>query len=86
MYNVIAMKMKAPDGTIVEVDKIEITEADEQWSTFKLEDGTVIRVKIVPVGIFRAQGRYNEDGEPVYIVKSQNVISTDVPERLRKPL
>jgi len=78
------MKIKGPDGKPIEVDQMEVAEAGEQWSSYKLKDGTTVRLKPVAISIFRAQDLYNEDGEPVYIVRSQNIIAADVPDELKK--
>lgn len=78
------MKIKGPEGRPIEVDQVEVLEADERWNSYKLADGTTIRVKPVAVSIFRACDLYNEDDEPVYIVRSQNIIAADVPDKLKR--
>lgn len=55
----------------------------EDWSVYQTEDGTEVRMKSVVSDIIRLD-LYKEDGEPVYLVKSTNLVSTDVPEILRK--
>jgi hypothetical protein len=75
------MKIIGPDGDPVEARKIEIVESHENWSIYKLEDGTVIRLKPVTGDVLRLEA-YNEFGEPIYIVRSKNFISADVPDTL----
>ena len=59
----------------------------ENWSSYILEDGTKIRMRLVVAEIVRLKGEYNQDGEPIYIVKSTNVVTTtDVPEHLKKKI
>ena len=53
----------------------------ESWNEYKLEDGTEIRLKLVVKRIVRTPRR-NENGEPVYVVQSQNVIDARVPDDL----
>jgi len=40
-------------------------EAKERWSEYRLADGTTLRLKPVMIAIFRADGQYTPDGEPV---------------------
>ena len=57
----------------------------EDWNIYKLEDGTTLKIKIILKGV-RRLNRYNPDGTPVYIVASQNIVSTPkVPKKLMKP-
>lgn len=57
---------------------------NESWNEYLLEDGTVLRVKLVATEIMRVDDAYNGDGDPVYLIKSQNVVASSVPEKLRK--
>ena len=43
-----------------------------------------IRMKAVTSGINRAIDVFDSDGNPLYLVKSSNVIALSVPENLRK--
>ena len=72
------MKIKAPDGKTVEADKIDILDAKEQWSSYKLADGTTLRVKPVVVSVVHLKGCYNDDGEPLYQVRTENVVEQSV--------
>ena len=56
--------------------EIEIVEAKEAWSEYRLADGTVLRVKPVVIAVTRVDGAETTDGEPVYNMKSTLV--TDV--------
>jgi hypothetical protein len=57
---------------------------EEPWCVYQCSDGTTLRVKLVVSEIVRVDGMYTGEGDPVYVVKSSNVISTEVPEALRK--
>ncbi len=57
---------------------------EEPWCVYRCSDGTILRVKLVVSQIVRVDGLYTGEGDPVYVVKSSNVISTEVPEALRK--
>jgi hypothetical protein len=42
--------------------EIEMLEAKERWSEYRLADGTILRLKPVMIAIFRAEGQYTPDG------------------------
>lgn len=56
----------------------------EHWNHYLLDDGTVIRLKTVVTEIVRVDGEHDTEGNPVYIVKSQNVMAVSPPEELKK--
>ncbi len=57
--------------------------AEEGWSLYDVEDGTQIKLKTVVSDIIRLEAR-KANGEPIYYIKSTNVITSDVPEQLRR--
>jgi hypothetical protein len=56
--------------------EIEVIEAKEAWSEYRLADGTVLRVKPIVIAVTRIGDAEAADGEPVYNMKSTLV--TDV--------
>lgn len=62
----------------------------EDWSIYKLEDGTMVRVKLAVVKITRGIDPttggilYTTDGEPYYNIKYQALIVADVSKDLLK--
>ena len=60
--------------------QVEIEESTERWSESKLSDGTVIKMKIVPIEAIKLEGKFSQDGVPIYLVKSTNVMSVDAPD------
>ncbi|HWB52267.1 MAG TPA: hypothetical protein VG651_24380 [Stellaceae bacterium] len=56
--------------------EIEVVEARETWSEYRLADGTVLRVKPIMIAVNRIEGAESSNGEPVYNMKSTLV--TDV--------
>lgn len=54
--------------------EIDMVEAKETWSEYRLADGTRLRVKPVMIAVFRAGNELSPDGEPVYNMKSTLVI------------
>jgi len=65
--------------------EIEMLEATERWSEYRLADGTTLRIKPVVIAVFRADGQYTEDGEPVYNMKSTLITDVRAPTTLSKP-
>ena len=69
---------KTVQGTLVDFETVR-----EEYNTYKLADGATVRMKTVVTSIIRTQ-EFNPDGEPVYIVNSQNVLVADVPDELKR--
>jgi hypothetical protein len=56
---------------------------EERWSTFKLGDGSTIKVKLVVKGAKRLN-KYAPDGMPIYTVDTENIVRVvNVPEKLK---
>ncbi len=73
------------NGTIEDGVKLEVVEDFEGWCKFTLEDGTTIKLKPIVISAIRTN-KYTDDGEPIYLVKSHNVVITDAPSELRKQM
>ena len=72
---------KEVDGIVVGV-----IESLERFSEVKLEDGTTIKTKMNTVEAIRLDGQWDTEGNPIYHVKSQNlVVVTKSPENLKSP-
>lgn len=72
-------------GQKVMGEEIEFETDREGWNAYILHDGTRIKLKSVVATIIRLDA-YRPDGTPLYLVQSSNVVSSDVPENLkRKP-
>ena len=58
---------------------------EERWSTFRLGDGSTIKVKLVVKGAKRLN-KYDPDGMPIYTVDTENIVRVvNVPEKLKAP-
>ena len=72
-------------GQKVMGEEIEFETDREGWNAYILHDETRIKLKSVVATIIRLDA-YRPDGTPLYLVQSSNVVSSDVPENLkRKP-
>lgn len=76
--------MPLPDGTEAEAEVVGFRANNENWNDYLLDDGTVLRMKLVVTEVMRVAGQYDQAGNPAYIVNSTNVITVDAPEDLIK--
>ena len=73
----------APDAVHTTKD-VDVLEAKEVWSEYRLADGTVLRIKPVMIAVSRVEGEHTLDGDPVYNMKSTVVTDLRAPQELRK--
>lgn len=77
---------KAMSKGLEEAELVDFDELSNPWTTLKLKDGTILKVKIVVQGVLRLN-RYDEHGFPAYAIKSTNVLRiAELPENLRRKL
>lgn len=65
--------------TPVEMAKVPKTEINftpvlEDWNIYKLPDGSRTKIKMVVGAVFRAKDRYDQFGDPMYLVNASNVV------------
>jgi hypothetical protein len=77
-------KIKTSDGRELDATVIDINSSQEQWNQYLLSDGTVIKLKPVATEVVRIDGEYDQEGNPVYLLKSTNVVNVIASEDLRK--
>jgi len=73
------------NGSLQNTTEIEMVEAKEAWSVYRLSDGTTLRIKPVMIGVFRADGQQTADGEPVYSMKSTLITDVRAPAAATRP-
>jgi hypothetical protein len=74
-----------PTGGIGEGVEVPVEESIERWSEIKLEDGTIIRLKVTMISAVRIPGQYDQVGNPMYVMNMAPTIAiVSVPENLRK--
>lgn len=62
---------------------LDFEEEDERWNSYRLSDGTTLRVKLVLRGVKRLK-QFEPDGTPIYVINSINVVrAVNVPEGLK---
>lgn len=79
-------KMKIPlFGHEVEAIEVPIQKSIESHNDYELADGSTIRLKVVATSVLRLVGQYNPDGDPIYLVKSGQVVTVvEAPDNLRR--
>jgi hypothetical protein len=63
---------------------IPVTSSQEPWSEYILDDGSLLRLKTVVTEVYKIDGFYTAEGDPVYQIKSKNIVSAISPEELKK--
>ena len=67
--------LQLPSGETTEGTFVNVIESTERFTDIKLEDGTVLKAKVSVAEVSRVDGRWDNDGNPLYFVKSQTVIT-----------
>ena len=73
-----------PAGAVSTAQDVDVLEAKEVWSEYRLSDGTVLRIKPVMITISRMEGEHTIEGDPVYNMKSTLVTDVRAPQELKK--
>ncbi len=73
-----------PDGREVESEQVDFEVIREDWNEYRLEDGTVLKFKTIVTDIIRTEDHDPTTGNPIYHVRSTNILRVKVPEHLKK--
>ncbi|MDA2918595.1 hypothetical protein MYX76_03705 [Desulfobacterota bacterium AH_259_B03_O07] len=71
-------------GKEVEALNLNFEVNKEGWNEYTTDDGSVVKVKLVVTKILRVEDQYSQDGDPIYMIQSGNVVTAIVPEELKK--
>lgn len=71
-------------GEEVEALAIDVNQTNEYWNQYMLDDGTVIKMKLVATKVLRVDNKYDNEGNPLYIIQSTNITSVNAPDNLKK--
>ena len=67
-----------------DAELIEIIKSDEKWNVYDLDDGSQVRMRATVTEIWRIVNVYDNDGNPAYVIKSQNIASVTAPDNLKR--
>ena len=70
-------------GRQVDATPVDVNQSSERWNEYLLEDGTLLKMKLVLKKVLRVDGEFDTEGNPVYIMQSTNVSSITSPDHLR---
>jgi hypothetical protein len=74
-----------PDGRQGQGVEVPLVNANEKWSEYTLEDGTVLRAKINLISVVRVENEFDAQGIPLYQVNAQPALAfVEVPEGLKR--
>jgi hypothetical protein len=68
-----------PNGNKVEGELMDVVSSKEPWSEYELENGTIVRIKLVVTEIYMLDEHDPATGKPNVLVKSNNVIAVKLP-------
>lgn len=78
-------KVEYPQGKQADGFSVDVEEANERFSEIRLADGTRIRIKPVITEVVRVEGQWDREGNPIYVVRSANVMTvSEVSDDLKK--
>lgn len=63
---------------------VKIVKAEEPWTTLELADGTTIKARLNVANVFRQDGVFNPNGDPVYDFDIHPTFSPTIPETLKR--
>lgn len=63
--------------------RVDFESTKESWNYYDLEDGTRLKLKTVVTAVVRLEGEYRPTRDPIYLVKSANIVEVEVPEHLK---
>ena len=73
-------------GREVDATEVDFQTRKEDWNEYQLMDGSEVKMKLVVSGVFRIDSLYDDEGNPVYQIKSTNIAAVKSPDNLkRKP-
>jgi len=62
-------------GRQVEGNPVDFLTRREDFNEYQLSDGKILRIKMVVTRIIRLEEEQTPDGNPVYLIQSQNVVA-----------
>ncbi len=72
------------EGKTVPAEQLDFESEKEPWTVYKLEDGTILKLKTVLANVSRLVDRYKSDGEPIYVLGLAGIPALEVPPELKQ--
>ena len=77
-------KVELPGSGVVDATEVAVTESTERWTDVLLADGATLRIKPVVIGAVRIDNKYDPEGNPLYQVKVNQILTVTAPDVLKK--
>ena len=77
-------KIRGPDGLEHDAEPIGFRSSGEHFNEYLLDDGSVLRIKLVLTDVWKVKGAYDSLRNPVYLVEHAEVMAVDAPDDLRE--
>ena len=78
------VRMRITPEDIEKAEDVDIVEEKDHWNTYKLKDGSLIKMKLIVRGVKRLTTKWQHDGNPIYLVNSTNVMRLgNIPKKLK---
>lgn len=77
-------RVQLQSGALADAVEVGVTESTERWTDVTLDDGSTLRIKTVIMGAVRIEGQWDPEGNPMYMVKANQVMAVSAPDHLRK--
>ncbi len=74
------MKLKMLDGKMIEATDMNFKIAKEDWNSYELDDGTMVKLKTSPTRIFRLEITDPVTGQHEYYVQHITSVAVSEPE------
>lgn len=73
-------RIPGPNGQMADASEVGFRGSGEYWNEYLLDDGTVVRIKLVVTNVYRLDGQRDPEGQPLYVVKSNNIMVVSAPD------
>jgi len=70
----------------VDGEEMQFTMEREDWNIYNLEDGTKIKVKLIPTKIVKTDMRHPVRNDPIYSISSSTIVEAEVLESQKKKI
>ena len=77
-------KVDLPGTGLVDATEVAVTESTERWTDVQLSDGSTLRIKPVVLGAVRIDNQYDAEGNPLYQVKVNQIMTVTASDHLKK--
>lgn len=76
-----ARKIQGPDGQEHDVESVGFrSSSGEHFNEYLLDDGTVLKIKLVVTEVLKVGDLHDPQGNPVYVINHTQVTATNSPQ------